>query len=150
MSSDDGDDPIRYKIMENIGKINLISVNNQIDETYPPSLFNQISQDEYKESIKKINKILSSKKRFKIFCLSLATGCCLCTAGLTLLLGLLICRIEYDTLKRLLEKENKRLYRHLGFYWRLKRTTSSTMPASLQQYSIILSTLPQLSVWQPD
>ncbi|XP_050311664.1 cysteine-rich hydrophobic domain-containing protein 1-like [Anthonomus grandis grandis] len=85
----------------------------------PPKLKSQLAPEEFQYTVGQINALLANKipKNF----ITLLGGCslCLCSAGLTLGPSLLFNKIIKKKIKRILDKENKRMYNGLGMHWSL-------------------------------
>ncbi|KAH0999027.1 hypothetical protein HUJ05_004399 [Dendroctonus ponderosae] len=101
------------------GSLILFGLHNHYQLDLPPRLMSKLAPEEYRYTVHQINKLLANDIFRNFLCF--LTGCfpCLCTAGLTLLPSILLNKVTKKKIRRVLEKENIRIYNGLDMNWSL-------------------------------
>lgn len=138
-------DPI---IIRPNGNMTLFGVNNRFSMDMPAKLLSVVAPDEYKLTIKKINKILKQRMQltFKIFLCSCL--CCCCTCGLSLFPSIVMNNHTKEIVKEVLEQENERIYHKLGIHWSYSPHTYGPIP--MVEYVIVINFLEKERIYCPD
>lgn len=130
------------------GNITLFGLTNHFSTDMPSKLLSIIAPDEYKYTIKKLNKVLYRRvsMNFKIFLLSCV--CCCCTGGLSLCPSLIMSNHTREKVRIILEKENERIYNKLGMHWTFSKYTYGSLP--MVEYVILIHFLNCEKIHTPD
>jgi len=132
-------DPIKYKIHGLV---------DHFDETMPNDLIGKLSPDEFKITIKMINKFLKTSLKRQYRLLILGTFLCGCTAGLSFIPAY---KSNYDilnNLKKILDGENERIYQKmLNMKWGL---IIRPVNQRFLEYNLIVEFVPRFNFTMPD
>ncbi|XP_025832329.1 cysteine-rich hydrophobic domain-containing protein 1-like isoform X2 [Agrilus planipennis] len=72
--------------------------------------------------------------------------CCCCTAGCSLLPVVCLNKRVLQSINKLLDWENNRLYCRLGFSWKIEQQRFE----HFNEYVLVLEELPKVHVYKPD
>lgn len=138
-------DPI---IIRPNGNVTLFGLSNKFNLEMPNKLLSVIAPDEYRNTIRKINRILKYRisLNFKIFLCSCL--CCCCTCGLSLFPSIIMNNHTKEMIRNVLNEENERIYHKLGLHWSFSRHTYGSVPVI--EYVILINFLEKDKIYSPD
>jgi hypothetical protein len=138
-------DPI---IIRGGGNITIFGVSNRFNEQFPSQLNAKLAPEEFRDTIKQINNILSKELSNSFKWLVFGSIFCCCTLGCSLLPVIFMNKKAKLSVNKLLEMENQRLYLKLGLKWKLTKIKYNSN--SLLEYVLLIEFLPTILLYQPD
>ena len=138
-------DPI---IIRGGGNITIFGVSNKFNEQFPSQLNAKLAPEEFRDTIKQINNILSKELSNSFKWLVFGSIFCCCTLGCSLLPVIFMNKKAKLSVNKLLEMENQRLYLKLGLKWKLTKIKYNSN--SLLEYVLLIEFLPTILLYQPD
>lgn len=138
-------DPV---IIRGAGNITIFGVSNKFNEIFPTQLYAKLAPEEFRDTIKQINSILSRELANSFRWLVFGSIFCCCTLGCSLFPVIFINKKARLSINKFLSIENSRLYLKLGLKWRLAKIKCNSN--SLMEYVLLIEFLPTILLYQPD
>lgn len=138
-------DPV---IVRGAGNITIFGVSNKFCETFPSQLYAKLAPEEFRDTIKQINSILSRKLANNFRWLVIGSVFCCCTLGCSLFPVIFMNKKARMSINKFLDTENQRLYLKLGLKWRLAKIKCNSN--SLMEYVLLIEFLPTVLLYYPD
>jgi hypothetical protein len=138
-------DPV---IIRGAGNITIFGVCNKFNEQFPTQLNAKLAPEEFRDTIKQINQILSKELANSFRWLVFGSVFCCCTLGISLLPVIFMNKKAKLSINKLLDIENQRLYLKLGLKWKLTKMKCNSN--SLTEYVLLIEILPTVLLYQPD
>lgn len=135
-------------VIRGAGNITIFGVSNKFNETFPTQLYAKLAPEEFKDTIKQINSILSRELANSFRWLVFGSVFCCCTLGCSLFPVIFINKKARLSINKFLSIENARLYLKLGLKWRLAKIKCNSN--SLMEYVLLIEFLPTILLYQPD
>jgi len=138
-------DPV---VIRGAGNITIFGVSNKFCEQFPTQLNAKLAPEEFRDTIKQINSILSRELANSFRWLVFGSIFCCCTLGCSLLPVIFMNKKARLSINKLLALENQRLYFKLGLKWKLTKIKCNSN--SLMEYVLLIEFLPTVLLYQPD
>lgn len=138
-------DPI---IIRGAGNITIFGVCNKFNEQFPTQLNAKLAPEEFRDTIKQINNVLSKELANSFRWLVFGSIFCCCTLGISLLPVIFMNKKAKLSINKFLDIENQRLYLRLGLKWKLTKMKCNSN--SLTEYVLMIEILPTILLYQPD
>ena len=138
-------DPI---IIRGGGNITIFGVSNRFSEQFPQQLTAKLAPEEFRDTIKQINTILTKELSNSFKWLIFGSLFCCCTLGCSLIPVIFINKKAKLSINKFLDLENQRLYLKLGLRWRLTKLKCNS--SSLFEYALLIEFSPTKLLYQPD
>ena len=138
-------DPV---VIRGAGNITIFGVSNKFCEQFPTQLNAKLAPEEFRDTIKQINSILSRELANSFRWLVFGSIFCCCTLGCSLLPVIFMNKKARLSINKLLALENQRLYLKLGLKWKLTKIKCNSN--SLMEYVLLIEFLPTVLLYQPD
>lgn len=135
-------------IIRGAGNITIFGVCNKFNEQFPTQLNAKLAPEEFRDTIKQINNILSRELANSFRWLVFGSIFCCCTMGISLLPVIFMNKKAKLSINKLLDIENQRLYLKLGLKWKLTKMKCNSN--SLNEYVLLIEILPTIMLYQPD
>lgn len=138
-------DPV---IIRGAGNITIFGVSNKFNEAYPSQLYAKLAPEEFRDTLKQINTILSRELANSFRWLVFGSVFCCCTLGCSLFPVIFMNKKARLSINKFLSIENQRLYLKLGLKWKLAKIKCNSN--SLMEYVFLIEFLPTVLLYQPD
>lgn len=138
-------DPV---IIRGAGNITIFGVSNKFNEAFPSQLYAKLAPEEFRDTIKQINNILSRELANSFRWLVFGSVFCCCTLGCSLFPVIFINKKARLSINKFLSIENQRLYLKLGLKWKLAKIKCNSN--SLMEYVLLIEFLPTVLLYHPD
>ena len=138
-------DPV---VVRGAGNITIFGVSNKFCETFPAQLYAKLAPEEFRDTIKQVNSILSRKLANSFRWLVIGSVFCCCTLGCSLFPVVFMNKKARLSISKFLDGENQRLYLKLGLKWRLAKIKCDSN--SLMEYVLLVEILPIVLLYYPD
>lgn len=138
-------DPV---IIRGAGNITILGVCNKFNEQFSTQLNAKLAPEEFRDTIKQINQILSKELANSFRWLVFGSVFCCCTLGISLLPVIFMNKKAKLSINKFLDIENQRLYLKLGLKWKLTKMKCNSN--SLTEYVLLIEILPTVLLYQPD
>lgn len=135
-------------IIRGAGNITIFGVCNKFNEQFPSQLNAKLAPEEFNDTIKQINQVLSKELANSFRWLVFGSIFCCCTLGISLLPVIFMNKKAKLSINKLLDIENQRLYLKLGLKWKLTKMKCNSN--SLTEYVLLIEILPTILLYQPD
>ena len=138
-------DPV---LVRGAGNITIFGISNKFSEHFPGELNAKLAPEEFRDTIRQINSILSKELAKSFKWLIFGSIFCCCSLGCSLLPVIFMNKRAKLSVRKLLDSENQRLYLKLGLKWRLAKIKYNA--SSLLEYVLLVEFLPNVYMYQPD
>lgn len=138
-------DPV---IIRGAGNITIFGVSNKFNESFPSQLYSKLAPEEFRDTVKQINSILTRELANSFRWLVFGSVFCCCTLGCSLFPVIFINKKARLSINKFLSIENQRMYLKLGLKWRLAKIKCNSN--SLMEYVLLIEFLPTVVLYHPD
>jgi hypothetical protein len=135
-------------LIRGAGNITVFGISNKFSDQFPTQLNAKLAPEEFRDTIKHINSILSKELENSFKWLIFGSLFCCCTFGCSFLPVIFMNKKAKLSINKLLELENQRLYSKLGLNWKLSKVRCDSN--SLLEYVIKIEFSPTILLFQPD
>lgn len=135
-------------LIRGAGNITIFGVSNKFNDQFPAQLTAKLAPEEFRDTLKQINSILSKELENSFKWLVFGSIFCCCTLGCSFLPVIYMNKKAKLSINKLLEIENQRLYLKLGLKWKLTKIKCNSN--SLLEYVLLIEFLPTILLYQPD
>jgi hypothetical protein len=136
-------------LIRGAGNITIFGICNKFNESFPSSLNSKLAPEEFRDTMRQINAILSAELENSLKWLIFGSLFCCCTLGCSFLPVVYMNKKAKLHIDKFLEVENHRLYLKLGLQWRLSKVKCNSAN-SLMEYVLLVDFLPNILMYQPD
>ncbi|XP_075262285.1 cysteine-rich hydrophobic domain-containing protein 2-like isoform X2 [Convolutriloba macropyga] len=98
-------------IIRGTGSVTIFGLSNRFDTEFPPALHAKLAQEEFRQTMSEVNEILRRTMPLNFRWLLCGCVCCCCTLGCSLWPVICLNKRTRNTITKVLDKENQRLYR---------------------------------------
>ncbi|XP_063724922.1 cysteine-rich hydrophobic domain-containing protein 2-like [Symsagittifera roscoffensis] len=135
-------------IIRGTGSVTIFGLSNRFDTEFPQALHAKLAQEEFRQTMGEVNEVLRRTMPLNFRWLLCGCVCCCCTLGCSLWPVICLNKRTRNTITKVLDKENQRLYRKLGMRWQLSKQRCENH--NMTEYVLKICFLPKWQVLRPD
>lgn len=130
------------------GNVTVFGLNNHFNPNMPSKLLSVVSPDEYRHTVNMVNKLLNKDITFNVKLCAFSCLCFCCSLSLSIIPPIIVHRHTKSRVRDILQKENLRIYNHLGLHWSLIKVKDG--PLDFIEYVLKIDFIQKLKINQPD
>ncbi|KXJ19452.1 cysteine-rich hydrophobic domain-containing protein 2 [Exaiptasia diaphana] len=138
-------DPV---VVRGVGHMTIFGLNSKFDSSFPQGLSAKVAPEEFKETITRVNRVLSKTMPINVRWLLCGCICCCCTLGISMWPVVCLNKRTRHSLNKILDAENCHLYHKLGLHWRLTKQKCNN--SNMKEYVLLIEFIPMTNILRPD